>query len=52
MQGIRIAGYKAKEQKKEAGREGNALDKHIVLFVSEKYYVPSYKLPRWIIGLC
>jgi hypothetical protein len=24
------------------------LDKHVVLFVSEKYYVTFYKLPRWI----
>jgi len=31
--------------------KGNALDKHVVLFVNEKYYVPSYKLLRLIIEL-
>jgi hypothetical protein len=36
---------------KSEGRKGNALDKHVVLFVNEKYYVPSYKLLRLIIEL-
>ena len=26
--------------------------KHVVLLISQKDYVPFYKLPRWIIGLC
>jgi hypothetical protein len=31
--------------------KGNALDKHVVLFVNEKYYISSYKLLRLIIEL-
>ncbi len=33
------------------GSKGNALDKLVVLIVSEKYYVSSYKLLRLIIEL-
>jgi hypothetical protein len=62
---IRTAEYQVKEQKTEDRRlrtedrrrkveicsKGNALDKHVVLLVNEKYYVSSYKLLRLIIEL-
>ncbi len=46
--GLRTEGVR---RKAENCSKGNALDKHIVFFVNEKYYVSSYKLLRLIIEL-
>ena len=46
--GLRTEGVR---RKAENCSKGNALDRHVVLFVSEKYYVSSYKFQRLIIEL-
>jgi len=37
-----------RRRKAENCSKRDALDKHVVLLISQKDYVPFYKLPRWI----